>query len=662
MTDRSKPLRRANRNYAQPFRRMLALTISWLLCCGGVTGALAQEDAQQSGQSSKSSTQATKEFSFNIPAQPIAPALDAFASKTDWQIGYPSEPVAEIVSPGVTGRHSAAQALRMLLAGTGFTYRLTGIDTVTLERQLVQQSTVPSNQPPLSGNSGGTVTLPLVTVTESVVEEEYNVPNATTGTKTDTPIMETPFSVQVVPRQVLDDQQVTRVKEALSNVSGVTTLGSSGGRDIYNIRGFATDTIYRNGVLSPELFGAHPNRRETANLESISVLKGPGSVLYGRSAPGGIIDLITKKPLADPFYSLQQQFGSFDFYRTTLDATGPISKDDRLLYRFNLAYENLGSFRDFQESERIFLAPTLQWNISPRLEAGIELEYSIDDYFFDSGIPVFGDRPAPVPRSRDFADPFSFSNDSERLLVVPHWSYKFNDSWTLRQTVQVEINDSPELAGVFFTGEPVTPDGTLNRGQFNSEIFLKQYFTNIDLTGKFEAFGLKHTLLLGGDYYREETDLSEISSTAPPINIFNPVFRDSSGPLVDAFPPFVIDNTTDRYGLNVQDQVELPHNLFALAGLRYDNVERRDNLTGVTTQRDDRVTPRAGLLWRPIPALSLYGSYTSNFGDSNGIDSDGNPLPPQTAEQFGRENGTLGWPPDGYGFLLRSHAAEPCRA
>jgi len=120
---------------------------------------------------------------------------------------------------------------------------------------------------------------------------------------------------------------------------------------------------------------------EMANIQQVDVLKGPSSIMFGQGDPGGVINTITKLPLATPYYSLQQQAGNFDFYRTTLDATGPLTKDDTLLYRINLSYENSGSFRDFIDRKSVFVAPTVTWNISPRTQVTAEFEYQHLNYY-----------------------------------------------------------------------------------------------------------------------------------------------------------------------------------------------------------------------------------------------------------------------------------------
>ena len=125
-----------------------------------------------------------------------------------------------------------------------------------------------------------------------------------------------------------------------------------------------------------------------ANTESVEVLKGPAAILYGMVDPGGMVNVITKQPLATPYYSAQQQFGSYDFYRTTMDATGPLTKDDTLLYRMNLSYENSGSFRDFVKNENVYVAPVLKWNISPRTQVTLEMEYDHGKFNPDTPLPL----------------------------------------------------------------------------------------------------------------------------------------------------------------------------------------------------------------------------------------------------------------------------------
>ncbi|WP_423753485.1 TonB-dependent receptor plug domain-containing protein [Chlorogloeopsis fritschii] len=159
-------------------------------------------------------------------------------------------------------------------------------------------------------------------------QDTYRVPEATTGTRTDTPIRDIPQSIQVIPKQVLQDQQVIRLTDAIRNVSGVVEGDTFGGTvDNFNIRGFDFTSNFRDGFRD-----TGDSLRELANIEQIEVLKGPASVLYGNAEPGGIINLVTKKPLAAPYYSGDFSVGSFSYYLSAIDLSGPLDLDKTLLY------------------------------------------------------------------------------------------------------------------------------------------------------------------------------------------------------------------------------------------------------------------------------------------------------------------------------------------
>lgn len=575
---------------------------------------------------------------FNIPPQALADAVNDFATTTDWQIGFPAGLAKDIRTAGVTGRYTPQEALRKLLDGTGLGYRQTSPGTVRLERaaaaplKMAAVSDIPHD-----------VELPTVTVQGRVEREtaeepskSYAVTRATTATKTDIPIMETPFSVKVVPHAVLQDQQIIRLDNALQNVAGVQAQPTNGQlSDSFIIRGFQNDTLYRNGFLLPSALGGGTSKRETANLESIEVLKGPASIMYGRTEPGGIINLVTKKPLATPYYSFQQQFGSYDFYRTTIDATGPITADDTLLYRMNIAYENANSFRDFQKSDRTFIAPSLAWNLSAQTQINMDIEFQHFDETGDSGIPPIGNRPAPVPRNREVSEKLNNSNVGDRVYVGFNWSHAFNDNWKITQQFGAEYWDIKNLYTFFYT--PASADGLLTSRAFNNgDAQQQKYYTTLNLNGKFDAAFVKHNVLFGFDYFViDDQGQGNCCYNPSPngFNIFKPVYL-SSRPILPLAP--TVDITQDWYGLYFQDQVTLPYDVYANFGIRYDSANGRNNLTHITTTSDDYVSPRGGLLWKPVKWASLYGSYSENFGVSNSLwNAPGQkPLPPQTAQQW----------------------------
>ncbi|NJA05351.1 TonB-dependent receptor [Methylococcaceae bacterium WWC4] len=569
---------------------------------------------------------------YHIPAQSLNNALMKFASESSLTILFTADQVRGLNSEAIEGQMTPQQALERLLRGSGYRFRFIDQNTVTLDKSAETPTTpAPDTLPPVSivGKAVYDATAPF--------NPDYKLPNASTATKTDTPIMETPFSVQVVSKQVLQDRQAVRLEKALEYVSGVVQGGfNQQTSDGFMVRGFQTTNYYRDGTLMPISFALASTKRETANLESVEVLKGPGSLLYGRAEPGGVINIVTKQPLSTPNYSVQQQFGSYAFYRTTVDATGPLSSDDSLLYRANLSYENSGSNRDFVNTDKVFFAPVLKWNIGPRTQASFELEYQHFNTIQDIGIPPIGNRPAQVARNRNLAEPFNSQWNGDSLLLGVNWSHEFNDRWKIVNKFLTQRVDIDNAYTSFATFEPVLSDGNFNLKTIS---FPKQrnenYFTTVNLLGKIEHAQLTHDVLFGFDYMnvRYMANINN-SSALWPNNLFNPVYQTST-PGFDPAAQFTYSQTQSWYGLYFQDQITLPHGWHLMGGLRYDNANLRDNVSGLDSPGEDRVNPRGGVLWQPMPWLSLYGSYTENFGVSNSsFNADGHNLPPQTAQQW----------------------------
>ena len=221
-----------------------------------------------------------------------------------------------------------------------------------------------------------------IVVTGEREVEGYNAPDASTATKTDTPLRDIPQSIQVIPRQVIEDQQVTEISDALRNVSGVTPRVDYGFSYTYNIRGFSDSRTLRNGfrIEAPTI--------APSGIERVEVLKGPASVLYGQVEPGGIINFVTKKPLSDPYYAAEFTAGSYDFYEPSIDFSGSLTADGKLLYRLNASYQNFGSFIDFVDGEILSIAPVISYKIGDATTLTLEYEYLYSDRTYNDGLPI----------------------------------------------------------------------------------------------------------------------------------------------------------------------------------------------------------------------------------------------------------------------------------
>ncbi|MEM1254613.1 MAG: TonB-dependent receptor [Cyanobacteria bacterium P01_H01_bin.21] len=489
-------------------------------------------------------------------------------------------------------------------------------------------------------NDVGDDTLRIV-VTGEGTDDDYFVPNTSTATRTDTPLRDIPQSIQVIPRQVIEDQQATSIEEVLENAASVTFLGDVDSQGLnFAVRGFDDAPLLRDGFRLIGFAGSGgATTPEVANLERVEVLKGPASVLYGQAEPGGLINLVSKQPLSEPYYNLQLQGGNREI-SPSIDLSGPLTEDGRVLYRLNALYRYEDSFRDFDTSfDRFFIAPTLSWAISDRTDLTFNLEYIDDNDPADFGTVLVGDGDTVIPDDRVINNPED-TIEKEYLSLGYTFEHRFSDNWQLRNRFSF-ISDEFDYSVVdlpFFFDETT---GTVTRGftdRDSDDDFLSLY-TN--LQGKFNTGSIEHTLLFGVDVSRSEG--SSITRFAPTpefitfLDIFNPDYSTPS-PDSESIPiAFGSDITTDRLGIYVQDQIDLLDNLILAAGLRYDTVDQEttDILTDLETDRfDDAVTPRIGIVYQPIEPISLYANYAQSFNPNGGTDAQGQAFDPQEGEGF----------------------------
>jgi iron complex outermembrane receptor protein len=514
--------------------------------------------------------------------------------------------------------------------------------------------------------ASGVVALPTIEVQGTGAGDgdpfkpSYAVSNATTGTKTNIPLIVTPAAINVVPRAVIQDQQVIRLQEALENVSGVFPNSSLGSGNRFIIRGFADGKIYRNGLLTAA-FGR--SEFDTANIERIEVLKGPAALLYGRSEPGGLINIVTKRPIDVSYNSVEQRFGSFNQVRTQWDSNNFLGDGNILTYRFSGGYQSNGSFRDFQRSNIILLNPSLRFQPTPDTSLVVDLEYFNQNFIADWGVPAVGNRPAPIPTYRSFGDPNDPTDNTRQINVGSEFTQRFNEYLTLRNrflaTFAHGFSDFVNPAPAFDATAALTPDGIMHRNIFGQINDTTVYATNLDLLGNFELWGTRHETLVGFDYLQANSQYSTFGNFNTPdprynINIYDP-WPSYGIPVSDFYrapfvrPQFGRDRSAfleKQVGVYFQDHITIWDRLHIVGGGRYDwSVVGRGRGTTLSLAElnigapgvrryDDAFSPRVGVLYQPLPWLSVYGSWTTGFGANNGVSAANMPQPAQTSEQW----------------------------
>jgi len=502
-------------------------------------------------------------------------------------------------------------------------------------------------------SAGGTVTLPTIDVEGAAAGGPggrftgYNAVEAV-STKAGIPLIRNPGSIQVVPREVIDDQQAISVQDAIvGNVSGVTLTGPQLGGIAFTIRGFNVgQNFFRNNLRQPQSLNI-----DTQNLQSIEVVKGPAAMLYGRVEPGGLVNLVPKRPLLVPYYDIQEQVGSFGLTRTTIDATGPVTADRTLAYRVNLDYTHENSFTDFVNDQNIFIAPTISYRPTNDFVLNIDGEYQKFRFVDNtSGQVAVGNGPAQIPISRYLEDPSittRYKSFQERGLFAYDWTYKLSPDWSLTNRFSYNTYNTftAWTPATSFTNATGLVTQGLRFGAFTSQTVA----TNLDLKGKVVTGPLEHNLLAGVDYYNyDQPNASFIqkppgASGVPSINLYAPVYLGTGLPNV-ANNNAVInrDISTGIYG---QDMISfLDDGLHLLLGGRYDWAGFDNTFTiGTPAQaaaafqmrRGEAFSPRAGLVVQPFPWLSFYGSYTRSFGTDSALFAGATaPLSPQHGIQY----------------------------
>ncbi len=451
------------------------------------------------------------------------------------------------------------------------------------------------------------------------------VSSSDTGSLTPVRLMDLPQSVQVVNRELLDEQKVFQYSDALSYLAGVqrasTNISGAIGNEL-SMRGFILNTnnsYLRDGY---KFFGV--SKSDTADIEEVQVLKGPASALYGAAEPGGVVNLITKKPTSTPFTSFSMTGGSFTFLRPEFDISGPLNTNQTLFYRLNGVYENTDSFRNYVHSEKEFVAPYLLWKPNSATSLAILGEFININRNSDYGVPIFGDRPAPVPVSTNYAEPWNNEDDRDRQLGY-RLNHEFHSGWNLYNGFQLSRFNARYL-DVYTNGADTTDPTMLTRLSDGLYFPYLYRYSRTSLAGQLKTGRVTHHVAVGFEAGWVTASSLGPGGYAPSVSILHPQigtdFTESQAISALADPFFVLTYTTlyQNQSIYAQDQLDLGRHWKAIAGIRAERYFQ-DSINTAThthqTQTNFPVSPRIGLVYQPRSWLSLYGSFIRSFVPTN---------------------------------------------
>ena len=440
--------------------------------------------------------------------------------------------------------------------------------------------------------------------TMTVVGKRSQHEEVATATRTNTPAKLVPQAIDSVKASELTAFGQPTLSEALTGIPGVNASGDTR-FDGVNIRGFsASNDFYLDGFRDDMQY-----TRDLGNTERVEVLKGPAAVLYGRGSTGGIVNRVSKKPQKGLESSVSAQVGSFDSRRLAADLNGEVG--EQVQVRLNLAQEDKENFRNGVTSKRTLLAPSVNWEISDKLNWLVQYERNEHDRTPDRGIPGVNGRPADVPKEYVYSDTRRDFIDDVAQSTRSRLTWDINDQWQLRQQLGYTSLDS-QFDNTYVTS---VKEDQVTRSRWQQDLKANSLISNTEAEGQLQTGPIEHRLLVGFEQnWQERTPKLYQNATAIPAgNLYDP----GSLPTYDGAMKLSSDanHKVRGYGLYVQDQLSLG-DWHLLAGLRRDDftvTSRRNDLNKEETVSVTSLSPRLGLVWNPIEEHAFYASYSKTF-------------------------------------------------
>ncbi|MET1068805.1 MAG: TonB-dependent receptor [Pseudomonas prosekii] len=556
------------------------------------------------------STQPRTQFNFAMAAKPLPQALSDFSRITGISVVYTDEAPYGLNAPAVSGQMSAEHAMQQLLSGSGFTFRRTDAHTLALEPAPTE----------------GALNLGATTIT-SVLDQtmSYQPPPTSSVMRSSALLQETPQTINVIPAQVIRDQAPRNLDDALANVSGITqgnTLAST--QDSVMTRGFGDN---RNGSIMRDGMPVIQGRGMNATVDRVEVLKGPASLLYGIQDPGGVVNMVSKKPELTQYNALTLRGSTYGDGKNGsgggLDSTGALG-DSGLAYRMVLDHEDEDYWRNFGTHRETLVAPSLAW-FGENTQLLFSYEHREFLTPFDRGtiLDPRTNHPLDISRNERLDEPF---NNMEGRSDLYHFEadHQLNDDWSAHfgYSWNRETYDASQVRVTAIN----TNKGTLTRSMDGTQNAIStDRFTTASLEGKVNVLGMQHDLVFGVDdeyrkIYREDLIRQKSLST---FSYVNPVYgREVAGTTVSPADSAQTDQLRSD-SVFLQDSIHLTDQWILVAGGRFQEYDQYAG-KGVpfkanTDSNGQKWVPRAGLVYRYTDELSFYGSYTESFKPNSTI-------------------------------------------
>ncbi|HEI9810787.1 TPA: ferrichrome porin FhuA [Serratia marcescens] len=465
----------------------------------------------------------------------------------------------------------------------------------------------------------------------------YVAKRSATGTKTDTPIEKNPQSVSVVTREEMDMRQPDTVKGALAYAPGVfASRGSSTTYDAVAIRGFpATNTTqYMDGL---RLLGDNYSEAsiDPYFLERAELLRGPVSVLYGKSNPGGLVSMVSKRPTTEPLREIQFKMGSDNLFQTGFDFSDTLDDQGIYSYRLTGLAKDSDTQQNMSKEKRYAIAPSFSWRPDDKTNFTLLANIQNDPYTGYYGwLPKQGTL-IPLPDGSKLPTDFNEGEASNYMarkqrMIGYSFEHAFNDTWAVRQNLRYMQVDT-DMKSIYGFG--LSSPTTINRAYVQSKEHLNNFAVDTQAQAKVKTGDIDHTLLFGVDYSRMRNDINSDYGSADGLSMTQPQYGND---VVNINFPYKYLNRQEQTGLYVQEQGEWNQWLLTLGG-RYDwaKTSANNRVLGYTNERSDgQFTWRGGLNYLFDNGVTPYFSYSESFEPTLDTSINGQTFKPSIGKQY----------------------------
>ncbi|HRA73636.1 MAG TPA: TonB-dependent siderophore receptor, partial [Flavobacterium sp.] len=494
-------------------------------------------------------------------------------------------------------------------------------------------------------------------VLKAVIVTTHKYPKPVTALRSGLKPMDVPQSIQVIGAEIIEQQQAIRLSEVIKNANGVYVGSARGGaQESFYSRGYdmSANNMFKNGFRYNA--GSIP---EVSGLEKVEFLKGGSALLFGNVAPGGILNLVTKTPTFKSGGEISMQTGSYSYYKPSADFYGSLNKF--MAYRINGSYENSESFRDVVKNERIYINPSLLFNVSNKTQITLQGDYLSADWTPDFGTGAIGKEIVKVPRNSYFGALWS-NGQTKSTSASALVSHDFNKNWKLNFNSSFQSYDRQS-----FGTERIQPNdekneilyGDTNRALGKNKNLEQIFGDQLSLQGCFKTGSIKHQFFTGADWENSLATAYTFTFAEKAISInnngkyvanyydminlfsFDPTTQRNDIPKNITNTQIVTTNT-NRFGIYAQDLISFTEKIKLLAGIRWSWQESqadtnnlvKNTITEGAKKLDNAFSPKLGLVYQPTKDMSVFASYSNSFTPNTGTTVDLQPIKPSIIDQY----------------------------